>query len=86
MKQGGAESRGSETRPLERLLMKDERDTRLESSGAFIMPQSPDSTSSGHAYVGKIGLGTFEPVPVPNGTFFRYFTLCNNKNIYFSEK
>ncbi len=30
------------------------------------------------------------PVSVPeiqyNGKFFRYFTLCNNKNIYFSEK
>ncbi len=37
MKQGGAESRGSETRTLERLLMKYERDTRLESIKAFIM-------------------------------------------------
>ncbi len=51
MKQGGAESRGSETRPLERLLMKDEHDTRLESSGAFIMPQSSASASSGRVYV-----------------------------------
>ncbi len=32
------------------------------------------------------GIGTWNSVPVPNGTFFRYFTLCNNKNIYFSEK
>ncbi len=51
MKQGGAESRGSETRPLDQLLMKDECDTRLVSSGAFIMPQSTDSASSDHAYV-----------------------------------
>ncbi len=51
MKQGGAESHGSETRTLEWLLMKDERNTRLESSGAFIMPQSTASASSGHAYV-----------------------------------
>ncbi len=54
--------------------MKDERDTWLESSGAFIMPQLPDSTSSGHAYVGKIGLGTFEPVPVPE-IRYRYPTI-----------
>jgi len=40
MKQGVAESRWSGTRPLERSLMRDERDTRLESSGTFIMPQS----------------------------------------------
>ncbi len=32
------------------------------------------------------GTGTWNSVPVPNGTFFRYFTLCNDKNIYFSEK
>ncbi len=32
------------------------------------------------------GIGTWNSVPVPNGTFFQYFTLCNNKNIYFSEK
>ncbi len=30
MKQSGAESRGSETRTLERLLMKDERDRALQ--------------------------------------------------------
>ncbi len=46
MKQGGAESRGSETRPLEQLLMKDKCDTRLESSRAFIMPQLTASASS----------------------------------------
>ncbi len=46
MKQGEAESRRSETRPL------NERDTWLESSGAFIMPQSTASASSGRAYVG----------------------------------
>ncbi len=46
MKQGEAESRRSETKPL------NERDTRLESSGAFIMPQSTASAPSGHAYVG----------------------------------
>ncbi len=41
-----------------------------------------------------LGLGTIHirtgtvpvSVPVPNGTFFQYFTLSNNKNIYFSEK
>uniref|UniRef100_A0A673K4D1 Coiled-coil domain containing 3a n=1 Tax=Sinocyclocheilus rhinocerous TaxID=307959 RepID=A0A673K4D1_9TELE len=43
MKQGEAESRRSETRRL------NERDTRLESSGAFIMPQSSASTPSGRA-------------------------------------
>ncbi len=31
----------------------------------------------------SLGLGT---VHIWTGTFFRYFTLCNNKNIYFSEK
>ncbi len=41
MKHGGAVSRGSETRPLERLLMRDERDTWLESSGPFSMPPLP---------------------------------------------
>ncbi len=51
MKKGGAERRGSETRTLERLLMKDERDTQLEGSGAFNMPQSTASASSGRAYV-----------------------------------
>ncbi len=49
MNQGGTESRRSETWTLVRLLIKDERDTWLESSGAFIMPQS--SASSGRAYV-----------------------------------
>uniref|UniRef100_A0A673N9I2 Ig-like domain-containing protein n=1 Tax=Sinocyclocheilus rhinocerous TaxID=307959 RepID=A0A673N9I2_9TELE len=47
MKQGEAESRRSKTRQL------NERDTRLESSGAFIMPQSTASAPSGRAYVGK---------------------------------
>ncbi len=35
------------------LLMKDERDARLESNRAFIMPQSTASASSGRAYVCK---------------------------------
>ncbi len=51
MKQGGTESRESEMGTLERLLMKDERDTRLEGSGAFIMPQSTASAFSGRVYV-----------------------------------
>uniref|UniRef100_A0A672S4P3 Ig-like domain-containing protein n=1 Tax=Sinocyclocheilus grahami TaxID=75366 RepID=A0A672S4P3_SINGR len=55
VKQGEAESRQSKTRPL------NERDTWLESSGAFIMPQSTASAPSGRAYVGKkIILDTFE--------------------------
>jgi len=41
MKQGVVESRWSGMRPLKRLLMRYKRDTRLESSGAFIMPQLP---------------------------------------------
>ncbi len=52
MKQGGAESHGRETRPLERLLIRDERDTQLESSRAFIMQQSTTSAPFGHVYVG----------------------------------
>ncbi len=51
MKESGAESRESKTRMLKRLLMKDERDTWLESSGAFIMPQSTASAFSGRANV-----------------------------------
>jgi len=35
------QNRTSAVLPLERLLMRDERDTRLESRGTFIMPQSP---------------------------------------------
>ncbi len=38
-----------------------------------------------HIWTGT-GIGTWNPVPVPNCTFFRYFSLCNNKNIYFCEK
>ncbi len=37
MKHGGAEICGSVTMPLEQLLMKNECDTWLESSGAFII-------------------------------------------------
>ncbi len=39
-------SRGSETRPLKQLLMRDECDTWIESSIAFIMPRSSTSTPS----------------------------------------
>ncbi len=35
MKQSGAESRGSKTRMLQRLLRKDERDTQLKSRRSF---------------------------------------------------
>ncbi len=45
MKQGEAESRRSEMRPL------NERDTWLESSRTYIMPQSTASASSSRAYV-----------------------------------
>ncbi len=52
MKLGEAESRRSETRLLKQLLMRDKRDTWLESSRVFIMPQLTVSSPSGHAYVG----------------------------------
>ncbi len=40
-----------------------------------------------HIWTGtSTGIGTWNSVPVPNGTFFRYFTLCVITNIYFSEK
>ncbi len=55
------ESRGSETRLLKQLLMRDERDTWLESSIAFIMPRSSTSTPSGRVkQCGFIILVTFE--------------------------
>ncbi len=39
-----------------------------------------------HIWTGT-GIGTWNSVPVPNCTFFRVlYSLCNNKNIYFSEK
>ncbi len=38
------------------------------------------------SYLNLYGIGTCNSLPVPNSTFFWYFTLCNNKNIYFSEK
>ncbi len=40
-------SRGSETRPLKQLLMRDERDTWLETSIAAIMPRSSTSAPCG---------------------------------------
>ncbi len=52
MKQSEAESRRSETSPLNERKDFDERDTQLESSRAFIMPQSTASAPSGCAYVG----------------------------------
>ncbi len=36
---------------LEPIANEDERDTRLEGSGAFIMPQSTASAFSGRVYV-----------------------------------
>ncbi len=51
MKQSEAESRQSETRLLNERKRFDERDTQRESSGAFIMPQSTASASSGRAYL-----------------------------------
>ncbi len=51
MKQSEAESRRSEMRPLNERKDFDERDIQLESSGAFIMPQSSASASSGRAYM-----------------------------------
>ncbi len=51
MKQIEAGSRRSETGPLNERKYFDERDIQRESSGAFILPQSAASASSGRVYV-----------------------------------
>ncbi len=49
MKQSEADSRRSDTRPLNKHKDFGERDTQRESSGAFIMTQSTASAPSGQA-------------------------------------